>query len=608
MVRLGTGYMRAGCGKRPGMVAGWLSLWALLSAPWTGSLALALSASTLATAVLCTPALAQGAQPDDGKRFDDAIAKAHAAWKAGEWGKARDAYLRALGVSVDWFNLHRIQLAYVYLQLEDAIKGLEQLERLELYEQARGNLKWAESEAANPGDESKPLKLAEVKRQLEALKRGEKPTPAPPPPPTPTPTPAPGPTPEQVAARAKADGLVSAAKALAAPAQIEQALGLVEQALKDDPENAGAKSAKADLERRKIDRDAQVSGVLQAARSLAEDRLTKEALQQVSQALELNPRSQEALDLRKTIESLYTGATYKPGDTVKLELKDLNIVIETAWIPAGVFTMGSPKTEADRANNEGPQHLVRIGGGPNADKGFWMMTTEVQQGQWQAVMGSNRSLFKNSGPTYPVEDVTWYDAVEFANKLTEAVAKKNPGMNLKPYYTIAIRRGVPGNIQEAEVRPIPGNRGYRLPTEAEWEYACRAGTTTAFHFGQTISTDVANYNGNLVYSSGVKGEWRQRTTPTAFFGVRGRNAFGLYDMHGNVREWCWDWYEEGWYNPEKMAGERVNPTGPQVGGDRVLRGGSWADDPWVLRSANRRWNWPTYRSELIGFRLLLDSE
>lgn len=612
MARSGKCGFEAGRGLLSGVVSAWLSLCTLLCAPLAGSLAIPLSASMLTASVLSVPALAQGTQPDDEKKFDAAIDEAYAAWKGKEWAKAKDAYLKAEGYSKDLFHDFRIQLAYVFAQLGERAIGLRELERYKDRELERQNLKYADADSANPDapeDGARRLKYKAVEDQLLALKEADKTPPPKAEPPAPTPTPAPGPTPEQVSARTKADGLVSAAKELTAPAQIEQALGLVEQALRADADNAAAKAAKADLERRQIERDAQVSGMLEAARSLAEDRTTKDAaLRQVSRALEWNPKSTEALELRKAIEARYTGATYKPGQTQKVELKDNEIVIETAWIPAGVFTMGSLESEVNREADEGPQHRVRIGGGPRADKGFWLMTTEVQQGQWQAVMVSNPSHFKNAGPTYPVESVSWYDAVEFANKLTEAVAKKNPGMNLRPYYTIDIRKGVPGKIEEAEVRPNPGNRGYRLPTEAEWEYACRAGTTTPFHFGQTISTDVANYDGNSVYGSGVKGEYRQKTTPTAFFGERGRNAWGLYDMHGNVWEWCWDWYDGEWYKPEKMAGERVNPTGTQTGSFRVLRGGSWLGSPWSLRSAFRYWFWPSYRYDFIGFRLLLDSE
>ena len=174
MARSGTCGFEAGRGLLSGFVPAWLSLCTLLSAPLPGSLALPLSASMLTAFVLSAPASAQGTQPDDDKKFDAAIDEAYAAWKGKEWGKAKQAYVRALRVSADWFNLHRIQLAYVYVELKDAEEGLKQLETFELYEQARGNLKWAEVEAANPGDASKPLKYAEVRQQLEALKKGDK--------------------------------------------------------------------------------------------------------------------------------------------------------------------------------------------------------------------------------------------------------------------------------------------------------------------------------------------------------------------------------------------------------------------------------------------------
>jgi formylglycine-generating enzyme required for sulfatase activity len=222
-------------------------------------------------------------------------------------------------------------------------------------------------------------------------------------------------------------------------------------------------------------------------------------------------------------------------------------------IPGGEFLMGSPETEKNRFDNEGPQHRVKI------TKAFYMGTTEVTQEQWKAVMGNNPSKFQ--GDNLPVENVSWNDCQEFLNKLS-AKDKKT----------------------------------YRLPTEAEWEYACRAGTTTPFNTGETISTDQANYNGNFIYGDGVKGEERQQTTPVGSFHP---NTWGLYDMHGNVWEWCEDWYDENYYRSSPAA----DPDGPSAqGAPHVSRGGSWSNVPWICRSAFRAGFSPVYR--LVGFRVV----
>src|ERR1043166_2051343 len=222
-----------------------------------------------------------------------------------------------------------------------------------------------------------------------------------------------------------------------------------------------------------------------------------------------------------------------------------------AWIPAGSFLMGSPKQEKERQANE-TQHKVTL------TKGFYMGIHLVTQEQWQAVMGNNPSGFKNE-KNLPVEVVSWNDCQKFLKKLVEK--------DKKPY---------------------------RLPTEAEWEYACRAGTTTPFHFGETISTDQANYNGNGVYGDGKKGVYRAKTTPVGSFPA---NAFGLHDMHGNVLQWCQDWYGE------YPQGNVVDPQGADKGQFRAVRGGSWHYGPDGCRSAYRFKNHPDDRYSNFGFRV-----
>jgi formylglycine-generating enzyme required for sulfatase activity len=187
-----------------------------------------------------------------------------------------------------------------------------------------------------------------------------------------------------------------------------------------------------------------------------------------------------------------------------------------------------------------------------------MAKTEVTQKQWKALMGKNPSFF--TGDDLPVETVTWKDAAEFCRKLSK-------------------KEGVT----------------YRLPTEAEWEYACRAGTTTAFHTGETINTDQANYDGNHTYAGGPKGEFRETTTEA---GSLPANAWGLHEMHGNVWEWCADWYGE------YPQGEARDPTGPAKGDRRVFRGGCWINFPAVCRSANRASTVPVSWNFHLGFRVV----
>ena len=236
------------------------------------------------------------------------------------------------------------------------------------------------------------------------------------------------------------------------------------------------------------------------------------------------------------------------------------VFFEFAYIPPGEFMMGSPEEEPERSGDEILHKVVLT-------EGFFMQTTLVTQGQWKAVMGKNPSWFKEYGGKLPMETVSWEDAMEYIGKLNAA----------------------------------GDGKGYRLPTEAQWEYACRAGTTTAFHTGRCLSTDEANYNGHYPLDGCPKEEYQEKaTTQVKTFPP---NAWGLYDMHGNLWEWCSDWHDE--YG---KRGAVVDPPGPPSGSDRVLRGGSWSFSAWSCRSAYRNWDQPGERNEDIGFRLVLPSK
>jgi formylglycine-generating enzyme required for sulfatase activity len=240
------------------------------------------------------------------------------------------------------------------------------------------------------------------------------------------------------------------------------------------------------------------------------------------------------------------------------------VTIELMRIPAGKFLMGSPDSEAQRADDEIPQHEVTI------SRPFYMGKYEVTQAQWRAVaklpkleigLDPDPSNFK--GDNLPVEQVNWLQAIEFCERLSIATGKL-----------------------------------YRLPTEAEWEYACRAGTKTPFAFGATITPNIANYNGNQPYGSTLRGANRKQTVPVGSLGAA--NGFGLYDLHGNVWEWCMDWYNKNYYSQRA----NVDPEGPSTGEYRVYRGGGWSDFARDLRAAYRNFNSPGYHYNYLGFRLV----
>jgi formylglycine-generating enzyme required for sulfatase activity len=255
------------------------------------------------------------------------------------------------------------------------------------------------------------------------------------------------------------------------------------------------------------------------------------------------------------------------------------VTVEMIAIPGGVFTMGSPTSEAESRDNERPQHQVTI-------QPFYMGKYAATQAQWEAVAKLPKIKY-DLYPAYfkgnrPVENVSWREAVEFCARLSKKTG-----------------------------------RNYRLPSEAEWEYACRAGTTTPFHFGQTITTDQVNYDGNYTYGNSRKGKYRRETTDVGSFPS---NAFGLYDMHGNIWEWCADpWHDSynGAPNDGRVWDEKDNDNRYQnsidlllkSGNDdrnRLLRGGSWVNNPGLCRSAIRDNNAPDplFSYYNFGFRFV----
>ncbi len=259
---------------------------------------------------------------------------------------------------------------------------------------------------------------------------------------------------------------------------------------------------------------------------------------------------------------------------VGTDAKDIknSIDMKLARIPAGTYRMGSPKEEFYR-NEDETQHEVVI------TKPFYMGVFEVTQGQYEKVMGKNPSFFSATGggkqrvegrnpAEHPVEKVSWLDAVEFCKKLSEKEKKT-----------------------------------YRLPTEAEWEYACRAGTKTVFHAGNDFNSNLANING-LVYSSYGKEEAGPFWRCTVKVGDYKANTFGLFDMHGNVQEWCSDWYAANYYTKSS----KENPQGPVEGTERVLRGGGWPSSAKACRSAMRNQLAPDKSSWTSGFRVVLETK
>jgi uncharacterized protein (TIGR02996 family) len=234
------------------------------------------------------------------------------------------------------------------------------------------------------------------------------------------------------------------------------------------------------------------------------------------------------------------------------------IGLDLVLIPPGTFRMGAPQREPRSEPDERPAHKVSL------TKGFWLSAGQVTQRQWSSLMGRYRGEF--IGSDLPAEGVSWDECRQFAAELS-----KRTGQSC------------------------------RLPTEAEWEYACRGCTGTAFWFGATASSHQANFDGNYPYpETAPKGPWLHRTTPA---GTYPANLFGLFDTHGNVWEWCEDWYDDRYYRNAPA----VDPAGPASGSRRVLRGGSWYSYSWSCRSAGREAVSPDSGDGHYGCRVAVDA-
>jgi formylglycine-generating enzyme required for sulfatase activity len=311
-------------------------------------------------------------------------------------------------------------------------------------------------------------------------------------------------------------------------------------------------------------RAARIADLLKNAQSLDNPEKGRQAIKLLAELLAIDPGHTEAVALKQKITNYYIK---KPGD-----LFTNTLGMRLAYVPAGRFTMGSPASELHHDEDERP-HVVTL------TKPLYMGATEVTQAQWQSVMGKNYvspdGVHPNDqtgdrwrGDDLPEDGVSWNEAVEFCKRLSAKTGQS-----------------------------------YRLPSEAEWEYACRAGATTPFHPGATLTSRDANIDGGEPYGDALASDWRERTIPVASFQP---NAWGLYDMHGNLAEWCQDWYAPGY-----AVGEVTNPTGPSTPPDpntatRVTRGGSWKHPAHIARSANRVNVFPQIKANYIGFRVVME--
>jgi formylglycine-generating enzyme required for sulfatase activity len=327
-----------------------------------------------------------------------------------------------------------------------------------------------------------------------------------------------------------------------------------------------------------------------------------------------------------TVKTVDGNKTATSAVTVVAKLPPPGNTIEMVWIPPGTFMMGSPVDEPESYGNE-IQHQVTL------TEGFYMGIYPVRQGDFEDYMNAKPSTFPNVGDgnkfaeyqtTFPVECVNWYEAIIFCNELSDmeglspaytmykATAPGATGTTMSGWTNIPANWSTDTNdwgtppssisFRWDNVRVVAGSDGYRLPTEAQWEYACRAGTTTPFNTGDNITAAQANYRARFPYNGQEDPDAALTHGQPIPVGMYDPNVWGLYDMHGNVAEWCWDWH--GSYIRNGAGATDTDPTGPATGENRVVRGGSWGSNGNQLRSAYRGGLIPSSFTNILGFRVV----
>ena len=343
----------------------------------------------------------------------------------------------------------------------------------------------------------------------------------------------------------KVAGIVAEGRALLESGPFSEALSKADEALKISPDDPDAERLKRDALAKKDDDE--IAAVLKEGWTsfYSEDPLN--ALIKAQTVSKRRPGFPEA----KELEAHSKAYALKPGTRVTLEIKGVKYAFR--WIPPGSFMMGY---------EDKVQHRVNI------TRGFWMLESPITQGMWASVTGEkpsyNKGFFKNT-EMFPVEQVSWNDCQDYVKQLNDL--------------------GV-----------CPDGYEFSLPTEAEWEYACRAGTTTAYWFGDSLNGDKANCDGTYPFGTDKRGTFLGKTTEVGKYGA---NAWGLVDTHGNVREWVRDWFGD------YPTGEVTDPTGPEGGSLRVGRGGSWVNNAVDCRAAYRDGYLPDYCYFNVGARLVL---